>query len=59
MFLLSNENRSPNETASGDVEILQSTWLSAEGLGWAQRDSSASAAHGALVCPLVQTPACS
>lgn len=48
MFLLSNENLSPNETGSGDMEIIRSTWLSAAGLGWAQRDTSASGAHGAL-----------
>lgn len=33
MFLLSNENLSPNETDSGDVEIIRSTLvLSEEGL---------------------------
>lgn len=36
MFLLSNENLSPNETGSGDVEMIRSTLaLSGEGLGWA------------------------
>lgn len=36
MFLLSNENHSPNKTGSGDMEIIRSMWLSTEGLGWAQ-----------------------
>lgn len=47
MFLLSSENLSPNETDSGDVEIIWSTWvLRGEGLsGGLSKPASATLCH--------------